>query len=59
MAIFVLQNRDASELYWCEEYGWVDAEHADQFVGTELDEDYCLELVTNHGGRWVRLEDAI
>jgi hypothetical protein len=53
MASFALQNKDFTELYWSSEYGWVDKDNADLYNGTELDKDYCLELMEEKGGRWV------
>jgi len=54
MKMFALQNPDYTNLYWCSEYGWVDIDSADKFIGTELDKDYCLELRTK--GKWVPVE---
>lgn len=54
--MFILQNRDFTELYWNSEYGWVDRENADCYSGTELDEDYCIELMETRQGRWVKFE---
>ena len=54
MKMFALQNPDYTNLYWCTEYGWVDLDVADKFIGTELDEDYCIELTSK--GRWVQVD---
>ena len=53
MKMFVLQNKDFTELYWSSEYGWADLNNADRFFGSELDQEHCLELMTEKKGRWV------
>ena len=53
MRMFVLQNRDFTEMYWSSEYGWADIEHADFFFGTELDGSECLRLMEETNGKWV------
>ena len=52
MKMFILQNKDYSELYWSSEYGWVDIDNADRFFGSELDQEYCLRLLDEKKGRW-------
>lgn len=53
MKMFVLQNRDFNEMYWSSEYGWADLNQADAFLGTELDDSYCHQLLEKTKGKWV------
>lgn len=54
MKMFALQNMDYKEFYWNSEYGWTDLEASDKFIGSELEEDYCIEL--KRKGKWVQVD---
>lgn len=58
MKMFVLQNRDYSEMFWSTEMGWSDIEHADFFLSSELEDEYAVKLQRETNGRWV-LDDVL
>lgn len=55
--LYKLRNKDHTELYWSEEYGWVDVKTGDIYLGYELNE--YKSVLENIGAEWVSVDSEL